>query len=113
MVAQVYEQDPAMVAHAVDPAGQADGRTDIGGAQFGAPGIKGLVMSVSVPLGSRPRAAYAVAEADAQLDALAARREADRLESCGRTLHDLAPERVVVKLPVPARAMGSRSWSAR
>jgi transaldolase len=26
--------------------------------------------------------------------------EADRLESCGRTLHDLAPERVVVKLPV-------------
>ncbi|MCS5699798.1 transaldolase [Cyanobium sp. FGCU-52] len=26
--------------------------------------------------------------------------EADRLESCGRTLHRLAPERVVVKLPV-------------
>ncbi len=42
---------------------------------------QGLVMSVSVPLGSGPRAAYAVAEADAQLDALAARREADRLES--------------------------------
>lgn len=27
-------------------------------------------------------------------------READRLESCGRTLHGFAPERVVVKLPV-------------
>ncbi len=42
---------------------------------------QGLVMSVSVPLGSRPRAAYAVAEADAQLAALEARRQADRLES--------------------------------
>lgn len=42
---------------------------------------QGLVMSVSVPLGSRPRAAYSLAEADAELAALAARREADRLES--------------------------------
>lgn len=42
---------------------------------------QGLVMSVSVPLGSRPRAAFTIAEADAQLAALDARREADRLES--------------------------------
>lgn len=44
------------------------------------PGDQGLVMSVSVPLGSRPRASHAIAEADAQLDALDARRDADRLE---------------------------------
>jgi hypothetical protein len=36
MVAQVDEQDSAMVALAVNPAGQADGRADIGGAQLGA-----------------------------------------------------------------------------
>jgi cobalt-zinc-cadmium efflux system outer membrane protein len=42
---------------------------------------QGLVMSVSVPLGSRPRAAFSIAEADAQLASLEARREADRLES--------------------------------
>ena len=41
---------------------------------------QGLVMSVSVPLGSRPRASLAIAEADAQLDALEARREAQRAE---------------------------------
>jgi len=41
---------------------------------------QGLVMSVSVPLGNRPRAAYSIAEADAQLAALAARRDAGRLE---------------------------------
>ncbi len=40
-----------------------------------------LVMSVAVPLGSRRRASYSLAEADAELDALAARREADRVES--------------------------------
>jgi len=42
---------------------------------------QGLVMSVSVPLGSRSRAAYSIAEADAELAVLEARREADRLES--------------------------------
>nr|WP_298855385.1 TolC family protein [uncultured Aquimonas sp.] len=42
---------------------------------------QGLVMSVSVPLGSRRRAAYSLAEADAELAALEARRDADRLES--------------------------------
>jgi len=41
---------------------------------------QGLVLSVSVPLGGKPRAALAVAEADAQLAALAARREAQRAE---------------------------------
>lgn len=40
----------------------------------------GLVMSFSLPLGARPRAAYSVAEADAQRTALQARREADRFE---------------------------------
>lgn len=41
----------------------------------------GLVMSVSVPLGSRPRSTFSLAEADAELAAIEARREADRLES--------------------------------
>jgi cobalt-zinc-cadmium efflux system outer membrane protein len=41
---------------------------------------QGLVMSVSVPLGSRRRAGLSVAEADAELAALDARREADRIE---------------------------------
>lgn len=41
---------------------------------------QGLVMSVSMPLGSKPRAAYSVAEADAQLAALDARRDALRFE---------------------------------
>jgi len=42
---------------------------------------QGLVMSVSVPLGNRSRAAYSLAEADAELAALEARREADLIES--------------------------------
>ncbi len=42
---------------------------------------QGMVMSVSVPLGSRPRASLAIAEADAQLAALEARRDARRAES--------------------------------
>ncbi len=41
---------------------------------------QGLVMAVSVPLGSRPRSAFSVSEADAQLAALDARREAQRFE---------------------------------
>jgi outer membrane protein, heavy metal efflux system len=41
---------------------------------------QGLVMSVSVPLGTRQRAGLSVAEADAELAALDARREADRIE---------------------------------
>lgn len=40
-----------------------------------------LVMSASLPLGSRRRAALATAEADAQLAALEARREAQRFEA--------------------------------
>lgn len=42
---------------------------------------QGLVMSASVPLGSKPRASLAIAEADAQLAALESRREAQRTES--------------------------------
>jgi len=44
-------------------------------------GDQGLVMSVSVPLGSKPRANLAIAEADAQLAALESRRDAQRYES--------------------------------
>lgn len=44
-------------------------------------GDQGLVMSVLVPLGSRPRAALAMAEADAQLAALEARRDAQYAEN--------------------------------
>lgn len=42
---------------------------------------QGVVMSVSVPLGSKTRASLAIAEADAQLAALDARRDARRAES--------------------------------
>src|SRR3546814_3894394 len=43
---------------------------------------QGLVMSVSVPLGSRPRASLAIAEADAQLAAVQLRdRKSTRLNS--------------------------------
>lgn len=41
-------------------------------------GDQGLVMSVSVPLGTRSRASHAISEADAQLAALEARRDAQR-----------------------------------
>lgn len=41
---------------------------------------QGLVMAVSVPLGTKPRAALAIAEADAQLAAVEARRDAQRYE---------------------------------
>lgn len=41
---------------------------------------QGLVMSVQVPLGNRKRSAFSVAEADAQLAALDARRDAQRYE---------------------------------
>ena len=41
---------------------------------------QGLVMSVQVPLGSRKRSGFSVAEADAQLAALEARRDATRYE---------------------------------
>lgn len=42
---------------------------------------QGLVASVSIPLGYRPRAELAIAEADAQLSALELRRDAQRFES--------------------------------
>ncbi len=41
---------------------------------------QGLVMSVSILLGSKSRASYSIIEADAQLDALTARRDALRFE---------------------------------
>jgi outer membrane protein, heavy metal efflux system len=44
------------------------------------PGDQGLVMSVAVPLGSGRRAGYSIAEADAQLAAIEARRKAEQFE---------------------------------
>lgn len=41
---------------------------------------QGLVMALSIPLGSRSRASHSIAEADAQLDAVEARRDAMRFE---------------------------------
>ncbi len=41
---------------------------------------QGLVLSVSVPLGSRKRSGYSIAQADAELAALEARRDSDRFE---------------------------------
>lgn len=70
---------------------------------------QGLVMSVSVPLGSRPRANLAIAEADAQLAAVQLRREAERAEAHQalfalyqemrhtRTEHDALLEQMVPK----------------
>lgn len=43
-------------------------------------GDQALVMSVAVPLGSRKRAGYSIAQADAELSAAEAGREADRIE---------------------------------
>lgn len=43
-------------------------------------GDQGLVLSASIPLGNRKRSAFSVAEADAQLAALSARRDATRYE---------------------------------
>lgn len=50
----------------------------LGARRFEALNDTGLVMSVSVPIGTRARASHAIAEADAQLDALEARRQAQR-----------------------------------
>lgn len=41
---------------------------------------QGLVMSISVPLGSRMRSGYSIAQANAELAALEARRDAERFE---------------------------------
>ena len=53
----------------------------VGVRRFEALDDQALVMSVSLPLGSRTRAGFAIAEADAQLAAVEARREAQRFES--------------------------------
>lgn len=57
-----------------------DVNVSIGVRRFEALNDQGLVMAVSVPLGSRPRASLAIAEADAQLAALESRRDAQRTE---------------------------------
>lgn len=63
---------------------EADTKPDLdlslGVRRFEAFGDQGLVMSISVPLGSRTRAGYSIAQANAELAALEARREAERFE---------------------------------
>lgn len=61
-------------------AGQPDVSVSIGVRRLEAFDDQGLVMSFSLPLGSRARAAPGVAEAEAQLAAQQARREADLIE---------------------------------
>lgn len=58
-----------------------DVNVSLGVRRLEALGDQGLVMSFSVPLGSRPRASLAIAEVDAQLDAVQARIEAQRYET--------------------------------
>lgn len=53
----------------------------VGVRRFEALGDQGFVMSVEVPLGSRPRANLAIAEADAELAAVQLRRDAQLAES--------------------------------
>ncbi|KRA40014.1 cation transporter [Pseudoxanthomonas sp. Root630] len=53
---------------------------NVGVRRLEGPSDQGLVMSVSVPLGSRTRAGYSIAEADAQLAAIEARRKAEQFE---------------------------------
>ncbi len=61
-------------------AARADLNLSLGVRRLEAFNDEGLVMSLSMPLGARSRARYGIAEADAQLAALEARREADRFE---------------------------------
>src|SRR3546814_15531938 len=80
-------------------------------------------LSVSVPLGSRPRASLAIAEADAQLAAVQLRREAQRAESRqalfalyqemrhARTEHDALLEQMVPKAE-QAYALTQRGFEA-
>ncbi|MBL8260793.1 MAG: TolC family protein [Xanthomonadaceae bacterium] len=53
---------------------------NVGVRRLEGPGDQGLVMSIAVPLGSRTRAGFSIAEADAQLAAMEARRKAERFE---------------------------------
>jgi cobalt-zinc-cadmium efflux system outer membrane protein len=63
---------------------EADTKPDLdlslGVRRFEAFGDQGLVLSIAVPLGSRTRAGYSVAQANAELAALEARRDAERIE---------------------------------
>lgn len=82
-----------------------------------------LVMSVAVPLGSRPRASLAIAEADAQMEALEARRESQRAEAHqglfetyqelvhARTEHDALSRRMLPKAE-QAHAFTRRGFEA-
>jgi outer membrane protein, heavy metal efflux system len=58
-----------------------DINVNLGVRRLEALGDQGLMMSVSVPLGTRSRASYAITEADAQLASLDARRAAQRAEA--------------------------------
>ena len=53
----------------------------LGVRRFEATHDQALVMSISIPLGSKPRSSLSIAEADAQLAAIESRRDAQRFES--------------------------------
>lgn len=78
----LLEADAISARRRVAAAGaKPDVTVSLGVRRFEALDDQGVVMAVSVPLGSRPRAALAVAEVDAQLAALELRRDAQRAES--------------------------------
>ena len=93
VLAKQLPQTPAQRANALEAqtiearrrVAQASAKPDVnvslGVRRLEAFGDQGLVMAFSVPLGSRSRAAYSVAEADAQLDAVEARSQAQRYET--------------------------------
>jgi cobalt-zinc-cadmium efflux system outer membrane protein len=77
-----YEADAVEARRRLAQAGaKPDINLSLGVRRLEAPGDQGLLMSLAVPLGSRPRANLAIAEADAQLAAVDARRDAQRYES--------------------------------
>jgi cobalt-zinc-cadmium efflux system outer membrane protein len=66
--------------HVAEASASPDLNVSLGVRRLEAFGDQGLVMSVSVPLGTRSRARFAIAEADAALAAVEARRKAQRFE---------------------------------
>ena len=78
---QLLEAETIAARHRVaQAASKPDLNVSLGVRRLEALDDQGLVLSVSMPLGSRKRAAFSVAEADAQLAALDARKEAQRFE---------------------------------
>ncbi len=79
--AQLEAETIAARRRVAEASAKPDINVNLGVRRLEAPGDQGLVMSVSVPLGTRSRASYAITEADAQLASLEARRAAQRAEA--------------------------------